>query len=176
MDSQKDLFDILFYLAAPALVLATAYFLITKFFEREQRLQLFELKRSVQQNTLPLRLQAYERVLLYLERIMLNNLVARVNDSDMNVRQLQMSMIHTIRDEYDHNITQQLYMSSASWLLVKKTKEETITIIINTAETLDPNLPSANLAKALFEYIINNDFIGTQEAMDIIKDEARQLF
>lgn len=176
MDSQKDLFDILFYLAAPALVLATAYFLITKFFEREHRLQLFELKRSIQQNTLPLRIQAYERVILYLERIMINNLVNRVNDTEMNVRQLQLSMIHTIRDEYDHNITQQLYMSSPSWMLVKKTKEETIAIIINTAHNIDPNLPSANLAKALFEYIINNDFIGTQEAIDNLKEEARQLF
>jgi hypothetical protein len=172
----KSLFDILFYLVSPCLVLATTYIMLQKFFEREQRMQLFELKRNAQQHTLPLRLQAYERMVLYIERMMFNNLIGRVNHADLTVGQLRLSLINNLRDEYEHNVAQQLYMSSEVWILIKQTKEETIRIIISVAEHLDVNAPSAQLAKGLFEYIINNDYIKHQQTLDAIKTEARHIF
>ncbi|MEO8147632.1 MAG: hypothetical protein ABI723_08350 [Bacteroidia bacterium] len=173
---EKDFFDILFYLAAPVLVLATSYFLITKFFDRDYRMQLFELKRAAQQYIIPLRLQAYERIILFLERLQLNNLIMRVREDEMNVRQFQLALIQTVRAEMDHNLTQQIYLSSSTWNMIKTTREETVRIINFTADTLSPNAPATDLAKALFEYIINNDFISTQHAIDAVKDEARQMF
>ena len=173
---EKDLFDILFYLAAPLMLLASTYILITKFFDRDYRLQLFELKRNSQQHIIPLRLQAYERIVLFLERIQINNLVLRVREDDMNVKQFQLALLQTIRAELDHNITQQIYIAATTWNQIKTTKEETIRIINFTADTLSPNAPATDLAKALFEYIINNDFISTQLAIDAVKNEARQLF
>ncbi len=173
---EKDLFDILFYLAAPLMLLASTYILITKFFDRDYRLQLFELKRNSQQHIIPLRLQAYERIVLFLERIQINNLVLRVREDDMNVKQFQLALLQTIRAELDHNITQQIYIAGTTWNQIKITKEETIRIINFTADTLSPNAPATDLAKALFEYIINNDFISTQLAIDTVKNEARQLF
>ncbi|HQV00409.1 MAG: hypothetical protein JNK61_12370 [Bacteroidia bacterium] len=172
----KSLFDILFYLVSPCLVMATTYIMLQKFFEREQRMQLFELKKNTQQHTLPLRLQAYERMVLYVERMMFNNLINRLNQSDFTVRQLQFSMINNLRDEYEHNVAQQLYMSSEIWMLIKQTKEETIRIIISIAENIDAEAPSAQLAKGLFEYIINNDYIKHQQTLDALKAEARQIF
>src|SRR6187399_253325 len=116
---EKDLFDILFYLAAPVMVLATSYFLITKFFDRDYRMQLFELKRAAQQHIIPLRLQAYERIILFLERLQLNNLILRVREDDMNVKQFQLALLQTVRAEMDHNLTQQVYVATATWNMIK---------------------------------------------------------
>lgn len=174
--AEKDFFDILFYLAAPILVLATTYFVISKFFDREYRIQLFDLRKSSQQYTIPLRLQAYERIILLLERMQLNNLIMRVREDDMNVRQFQSALVQTIRAETDHNLTQQLYLSSQAWAMVKTGREETIRIINFVSDTLNPDANGAELARSLFEYIINNDFITIQHSIDAIKEEARQMF
>lgn len=125
---------------------------------------------------LPLRLQAYERIILFLERITPNNLVMRMNLSEMNILQLQSALIRTIKEEYEYNLSQQLYLSSGAWELVKNAKEETIKLIHLSAAGLDGAAPSAELVRAILDSMIKQEILPVNRALEEVKMEVRKLF
>jgi len=126
--------------------------------------------------TLPLRLQAYERTVLFLERIQPSNLVMRVQKSEMTVRELQLTLVRTIRDEFDYNLSQQVYMSPTAWEMIKNAREESIAIINRASTQLSPQDGSAALVKAIFDISLENENLATIAALNFVKDEARLLF
>src|SRR2546423_2199348 len=79
--------------------------------------------------TLPLKLQAYERLVLLADRIALPNLISRVNDTGMSAKEMQVILTQTIRQEFEHNITQQIYVSPEAWEAIRSLKEQNILII-----------------------------------------------
>jgi hypothetical protein len=79
----------------------------------------------------PIRLQAYERVALFLERINPNSLVMRMHKPGMSARQLQSDLLQIVRAEFEHNMAQQIYMSPAAWKAIRAAKEETIKILLH---------------------------------------------
>ena len=108
MDLPKDIVDILFFLAPALLVFGMAYLLIKKFLDNQHRLKIIETKLLTQKEMMPLRLQAYERLTLFLERISPNNLLGRVYQPGLSVREFHLELLSNIRSEFEHNITQQL--------------------------------------------------------------------
>src|SRR5687767_8976984 len=97
----------------PCLVVAgTAYFLIDKHLRNEDRKRASQFRAESQKTTLPLRLQAYERVVLYLERIAPNSIIMRTYKTGMSARLLQADLVKAIREEYEHNMAQQIYLSA----------------------------------------------------------------
>ncbi|HRC32729.1 MAG TPA: hypothetical protein PK736_04735 [Bacteroidia bacterium] len=173
---EKSIIDIIFYLAAPAFVLAAVYFLIRQFLNREYRLRLIEVKRMMVKETLPLRLQAYERMILFLERISPNLLLMRFSDTSATVRELQLHLIETIRSEYEHNLTQQIYISPQTWNIIKNAKEEMVRLINTSADKINPMSSHIELGKAIFETMMRNEEFPTQRAIDLVKTEAGLLF
>ena len=97
--------------------------------------------------TLPLRLQAYERMCLFLERITPNNLLLRLAPSAMSALELQTIILHEIREEYNHNVAQQLYVSSHAWEQIVNAMNETVAIVNQAAAEVSPEAPAADLAK-----------------------------
>lgn len=175
MDISTMLYEIV-KLTLPALiVLAAVYTLIKKFFENDQKLRMLELKKSVQPTVLPLRFQAYERICIFLERISPNNLVMRTHHSGVSARELQSSLLTTIRTEYEHNISQQVYMSAHSWEYVKNAKEEVIKIINMAMASLPDDATGILLCKHIFELVVKSEVQPTQRALDVIKAEIRQI-
>jgi hypothetical protein len=166
------------YIVVPAsLVLFGMYLTVKAFVQKEFERTSSEIKKKNNEIILPIRLQAYERISLFLERISLNNLVLRVNDSQYNVSVFHARLLSEIRDEYNHNLSQQMYMSDKAWVLVRTAMEQT-TATINQASQLVPNKEDrgVELAKAIFnvQAQVNNDSI--QEALLYIKSEIRQTF
>ena len=106
-----------------------AYLIIKRFVENEQKKSLLELKKMQAMETLkvvnPIRLQAYERLALFLERISPNSLVLRCYQPGMDLKVLQGVLTKNIRDEFEHNLSQQVYVSSEAWNRIKEAKEET---------------------------------------------------
>ena len=98
--------NILLYTIPAILVLAAAYFILQNQSKKEIALKEIDLRKSTQKNTLPLRLQAYERLALLLERIHFNSLIPRIRQPGMTVRDLQREMINQIKMEYEHNLAQ----------------------------------------------------------------------
>src|SRR6188768_1546334 len=110
MDLPKELTDILFYFVPALLVFGTAFFLLKRFFDSQYRLKLIEAKLQSQKDIIPLRLQAFERLIVFLERISLNNLIGRVYQPGLTVREFHLELLSNIRAEFEHNVSQQIYV------------------------------------------------------------------
>jgi hypothetical protein len=128
------------------------------------------------QTAFPLRLQAYERLILLMERIMPPQVVNRMIQPGLSAFQFQKVLIQGIREEYEHNVAQQLYISREGWLLVRAAKEELIRLINTTAAEAGADSPAGEMAKILLERWAKMDENPLQLAIDRLKDEARLLF
>ncbi len=169
------LIDTLMYFIPAAIALGAIFLYIKRHQDNEYQLKLLEFRRSIQKEMLPLRFQAFERVTLFLERISPQNLLVRVHQNGMTASQFQMELISTIRSEYEHNITQQVYMSTQSWEAVKNAKEEMVKVVNVAASALNENARGVDLSKKIFEVILENEFVPTQKALDFIKAEIKQF-
>ncbi len=125
----NDILDILKYVIPSLVTFLTAYFILKTFISGEKEKQEMEIRAENYKDSLPIRLQAYERLTLFLERISPNNLISRVNKPGMNARDLQLALISNIRLEFDHNLAQQIYVSTKTWMMIVQTKEEIVSIV-----------------------------------------------
>jgi len=171
-----EIIELLKYTVPSLVVFVATYFIMKKFMDNEYRKQMVELRKGSQKVVTPLRLQASERLVLFLERISLNNLVARVNRSGMDAKWLQTSLIQTVRHEFEHNLTQQLYISGTTWETIRTSKEEIIKVINIAASQVPKDATSLELAQKIFEIMTKLENSPTQHALDVVKKEVRQFF
>jgi len=162
----------------PALVVFFAtYIVLRAFLDRESKMRLIEFKQSKMRESLPIRLQAYERLTVFLERIALHNLLPRVRKGEMTVSDFRTSLINNIRMEYEHNISQQIYISTEAWGMIRAAKEEIISIINRNAMELMPELPGIELHKKIIaELAETEEDIITQKSIDQLKREVALLY
>jgi hypothetical protein len=168
--------EFLVYLAPSLLVFGTAYFLVKKFLDTDQKMKYAELKRAMHKEILPLRLQAYERIVLYLERISPNNMLIRVYQPGMNVSDFHRELLGSIRSEYEHNLTQQVYVTNQSWDVVRGCRDDLVKIINTSFAACKPTDPGAELSKKVFETLMSREEHPVHKAIDHIKNEAHALF
>ncbi len=176
MDIPKGIIDFLFYLAPSLLVFVTAYMLIKSFIEKEHKLKLIETKILMQKELLPLRLQAYERLTLYLERISPNVMMINQHEPGLTVQEFQQRLLETLRTEFEHNFSQQIYVSAPAWIITRNAKEEVARLINTAANSLEAESPSYLLSKKVFDMMLEKEDFPTQRALNIIKAEVSQLF
>jgi hypothetical protein len=123
-----------------------------------------------------LRLQAYERLTLLVDRIALPNLISRVSQVGISAREMQMLITKNIKEEYDYNITQQIYVSPDAWNAVKNLKEQNMLIVNQLASTLPPNATGLDLNKFLLEYLMHDKKGQLHEVVsDVLSYEAKKL-
>ncbi len=170
----KDVLQVIQYVVPPVIVFLTSWFILKEFFNREKSRQMAGLKDEKIRISIPLRLQAYERLVLFLERITAGNLVMRVYKPGVSAKQFQQQLITSVRDEFDHNLSQQLYISSEAWERIRMAKEEIIQKINASAAKLQENATGTELTRVLLETSIEKS--ATRSAMDYLKAEARKLF
>jgi len=127
-------------------------------------------------DTQKLQLQAYERLTLLVDRIALPHLISRVNQSGTSAKEMQLLLTQNIRQEFDYNITQQIYVSSDAWNAVKNLKEQNQLVINQFANTLPPNATGLDLNKLLLEYLMNNKKGSLHEVVsEVLSYEAKKL-
>jgi hypothetical protein len=168
--------EILKYILPSLIMFGGVYLVMNKFLDTEHRKQLLLLRQENQKVTTPLRLQAYERLVLYLERISMDKLVLRISKPGMSAKLLQSDLVRTIQQEFDHNLTQQLYTSNTSWGTVKAAKDESLKIVNLAGARVKPNANSAELGQKIFEIMMELDKSPSKIAVLILKKEIRQLF
>jgi hypothetical protein len=176
MDLTNDITLLIVFTLPPLVVASTAYLLIKKFLQREQNLKLLDIKISNQKDTLPLRLQAYERMALYLERISPNHMLLNQYTHGMTVRDFQHSLITMVRDEFEHNLAMQIYISPALWNVIRNTKEDVVNQIKRSAAAINPEAPAHELSEHFFNEVLASENFATQKALAILKSEVAQLF
>jgi hypothetical protein len=172
-----DVLDILKYTIPALITFFTAYVILKLFIEGERKQKELEVRAAHYKDSLPLRLQAYERLTLFLERITPTNLISRVNKPGMNSRDLQLSLISNIRMEFEHNLAQQIYISASSWMMIVQVKEEIVSIVNRVSSELPEAASGKDLSRAIIEYFINNEQVmPTQKALDTLKTEVKKIF
>jgi len=159
-----------------AIVLYGMYLTVKSFTNKELERSMVDLRMKNRDIILPIRLQAYERITLFLERISPNNLVMRLNDSSFDAKQFQHILISEIRNEYNHNLSQQVYMTDNAWKLVVNVKEEITAVINQAGHALEDDAKSIHLAKKIFELMSEKEIDPVSTALSEIKDEIRQVF
>lgn len=107
-------------------------------------------------NMLPAKIQAYERLVLLADRISLPSLVARVQQPGATAKEMQQLLTQTIRQEFDHNITQQIYVSPPAWEAITNLKEQNILIINQVGSFLPESATGADLNKGLMQLLMEN--------------------
>ena len=170
------LFQIALIILPAGAVLLTAILFMRKTHEKEVLALNMELKRDRQEFFLPNRVDAYQRAILLMERIHPNSLVMRLNNPGLPSAAMQVKLLESIREEYEHNIAQQMYITPASWDLVKKAKEETIKIINLAGRQMDATSNAMDLSGKIFEICAEVGILPTEIAVDILKKEVQQLF
>jgi hypothetical protein len=159
-----------------ALVLYAMYLGVRTMIGRELSQQQLDVRQKSIEITLPVRMQAYERICLFLERITPSNLIVRVNDPALSAPAFQQLLLQEIRDEYNHNVSQQVYMSTEVWEMVKTAKEDLILDINTAAEGLNEESGSVDLAKRIFEHLMNKNIDPIDHALKSVKAEIARSF
>jgi len=119
------------------------------------------------------KLQACERLILFLERISPPNLILRVHTSEMTSIQLQTALIRTIREEFEYNLSQQLYVSVRTWELISHAKEETIRLIHAAASNMTAGCTSRELASEILQLSLDQQSSPISIAIESIREEVR---
>src|ERR1043166_1625502 len=169
------LFEIALVILPSALVFLTSYYLIKNFLEHSNRKRVFDLKLANQTVITPIRLQAYERAILFLERINPNSMVIRLNKTG-NASNFQGELLKTIRSEYEHNLSQQIYMSAKAWDNLVRAKEETIKLVNVASTRVAPDAGAMDLAQAVIGVASQLTELPTKQAIDFIKKEIGKEF
>jgi len=154
------------------LVFLTTYFMLQRYLDGQIRLKQVESKQSQKQTTIPLRLQAYERLSLFCERISLPNLLLRVRKEGMTAAELKLSLLLAIQMEYEHNITQQVYVSSQLWQIIKIARDNTVAFVSAVGENIDNKADGRVLAELILRHVANEDSTGLDMALNAIGKEA----
>jgi hypothetical protein len=159
-------------ITVPALIVfLTVYYLMKGFFENQRALKHLEIRQSSQKQTIPLKLQAYERLALFCERIAIPNLLLRMREEGMSSKDLRISMLLAIQQEFEYNLTQQVYVSEQLWEIIKLARDETVNIINEVCNELPKEADGRQLAGTLLN-LLNNKSTGLDKAQMAIKKEA----
>lgn len=168
--------EILKYVLPAAIVLVTAYFMIRSFLDHETARRTLEVKGQNQKMITPVRLQAYERMVLFLERVDPESMLLRLQVPGQNSGQLHRELLSLIRAEYEHNLSQQIYMTSRAWSFIKNAKENVVKLINTAAERVRPDGPSVELAAVIIDMHMKLDPSPVQVAVDFLKEEIANEF
>ncbi|WCT11671.1 hypothetical protein [Mucilaginibacter jinjuensis] len=176
MISISLLLDVLKYLIAGLGVVGISFYFIKPYIMRSERIQILEMKRAISNQVLPLRLQAYERMVLFIERLNPSNLLLRVNAPDYTPHELYSMILADVRNEYQHNITQQIYVSNEAWQVVKKVKDDTLNLVNNVVRSLPPNATGIDASRLILAHMSQMEEDPYEIAATLVKKDLDLIF
>lgn len=128
----------------------------------------------VNKELMAMQLDAYQRLVLFLERIAPNNMIMRLNNPGLPSAAFQAKLLETIRQEFEHNLAQQIFVSPEAWRITKNSKEEVLKIINMAATKMPPTAMANDLSKSIFEIIAQLEVQPTDSAIAFLKDELNK--
>jgi len=171
-----EFLEILKYVLPSLVVFALAYFLVRSFLDKETKDLREDKKDDIRKAVIPMRFQAYERIVLFLERISPTNIVLRVNKAGMSKEMLQGELLRTVREEYEHNLAQQIYISDEAWELVKGAKQEVLSDINSAATAMTEKNTTADYGQQVIAQYLDKKSRAHDVALKFLKEEMRGMF
>lgn len=175
MDATEFILDVLKFTLSGLLIIFAAYFLIKNQFDNYYNVKELEYKTLVVKDILPLKLQAYERMTLFVERINPANLLVRLHVSGMSAKEMHNLILSELRAEYQHNISQQLYISNDAWNIIKRVKEDTISLVNQSMAGLNPDSSAVDLSKLIFAKLAELKENPYDLALLVMKNDIQEL-
>lgn len=177
----SDVLDLLKYVIPSLITLGAVYYIIKLFINDENARRNQEINKTLlfeqRKVSQPLRLQAYERIIVFLERIHPFSLIQRVYHPNMLITEFQLELIKSIRAEYEYNLSQQMYINNDAWQMVSTAKEETIKQINLFASQIPDDADGIELSKGIFNYYMQTQKeVPVQIAINFVKDDVKTLF
>lgn len=157
-------------------VFATAYYMLKLYTENQQQLTAMAQRQEAMKVTLPLRLQAYERLMLLCDRVILPNMLFRLRLPGMKVGELKNVLLLTIQQEFDHNTSQQLYVSETLWQIMSLARQEAAAAVVRAADGLDAQADCEVLVQAILREHENGASLPQIKAASAVRTEAGKLF
>jgi hypothetical protein len=174
MNIEVKILEIATYTLPAIITGGVAFGLLQKFFKNEENKRKFELLRENQRLGLPIRLQAYERIVLFLERINPVNLMMRVEPNSLDPQSYATLLVHTIQTEYEHNIAQQIYFTQESWEIILKAKNSIITQIRRFS--IEGEVASGEELRTKLLQELTQTESASAVAISFIKEELKRVF
>ncbi len=168
--------EILKYIVPAIIVLIASWLILKQMVKNDESRRNYEIVAKNQQTITPIRLQAYERLTLLLERISPESLIMRLNKPDMKAKQLQIEILSAIRSEFDHNVSQQIYVSTQAWELIKNAKSNIVQIVNTCTNRVKPETPAYLLSKMILEELMKQEKSPISLALEYLKAEVRQMY
>jgi len=163
-------------ITVPALIVFLTVFLVLRNF-LQNRLQLEQMKLNSEYGdaTRTMKIQAYERLMLFCDRMDLVNMTTRVYDPEMTSEQLRQALLVSLQREYEHNSAQQIYTSEALWKVISEAKSASVKIIHAAAASVDTQAPAAQLFQEIGKKIEQISVNPSDQAKQAIRSEASVL-
>ena len=168
--------EILKYTVPALIVFLTVLVMLRTWSRNEDKRRKTEFNMHISDDILPVRLQAYERSILLLERISPQSMIMRVSRTDFSARQLQQELLSNITSEFEHNIAQQTYLSTEAWEKIQAAKNKVINLVNETAKEVKPDASGPTLGKLILERLTELNNPPSQVAIDYLKQEVKTLF
>lgn len=167
--------EILKYILPSLVVLLASWLATERQMKNEDARRNFELRKQSQKVISSARLQAYERLTLYLERLEPSRMLLRVELNGLGCQQLQQQLLQIIRQEFDYNLSQQIYISDEVWGSIVFAKEEMLRFVNTCAQQFAASDDAMLMAKLLLTSYASNGETPTQRALAILKEEVRTI-
>ncbi len=159
-----------------SVVLYAAYLLVRSFVQKDIDLKKLDVRGKAIEAVLPSRLHAYERMTLFLERMSPQNLLIRVNTGSIPAKDFHQILLSEVRNEYNHNASQQVYISEEVWDLIRNAKEDLIVTVNEAASELGEQATSLDLSKKIVEKSLSKPIDPLSHALTELKREVHRIF
>ncbi|MEM9884504.1 MAG: hypothetical protein AAF849_01330 [Bacteroidota bacterium] len=158
------------------LVFYTVHTLMKQYLEKQYQLRQLEYQQGRKSESLPIRLQAYERLSVLCERISIPNLMLRLRTSEMTSSDLKAAMLIAIQQEFEHNTSQQIYVSEQLWDLLQFARTDTVDMLITLGESVPKDSNAKEFSEKLFKYLDDKEVNVLSKVQSAIKKETQLLF
>ena len=170
--------NLLYFIVPSAIIFGVTYNMIKNFLDEQRNKRNYELKKQSMELLTPVKLQAYERLTILLDRISPDHLILRLTQANPkeSATEFKHRLIHQINEEYNHNVSQQVYVSDQAWKLVTTIKEKLLTQIDNCYRDMPEQAKGTDLGKSVLESMMQNQGNICQEGIAFLKKEISIVF
>lgn len=163
--------DILKFIIPAIIVFSATYIMMRQFLDEDYKKKLLEIKEKNAGVITPIKLQAYERLTILLERIAPENLVISLSKPKQTAAELKQLINFQVTEEFNHNISQQVYISSQAWELIKLIREQVLQIVDSSYKDLPENAKGTDLGKAIINELMKHKIHPTRSGIEFLKKE-----
>lgn len=175
-EALATILEILKYTVPAIVVLIGTSLIVKRFLISEIERKRMAIFQEGMGKTMMLQLQAYERLSIFVERIHPRSLISRLYQSNLTAQEFQYILLHHIQEEFEHNLSQQIYVSNEVWKTVTAVKEQEMAMVNSVGNSLNPQAPARELSDKIMAYLQNSEASKPVEiALEIINNEAKMI-